>query len=38
VAVATSYPRVAPHGGRLARLGTNPIAFGFPTAQEPGRS
>ncbi len=35
IAVATGYPRVAPHGGRVARLGTNPLAFGFPTAGEP---
>lgn len=26
---------VAPHGGTEARFGTNPIAFGFPTADEP---
>jgi LDH2 family malate/lactate/ureidoglycolate dehydrogenase len=24
---------VAPHGGTEARFGTNPIAFGFPTAE-----
>ena len=35
LAVATGFPRVAPHGGRLARLGTNPLAFGFPTAEGP---
>jgi LDH2 family malate/lactate/ureidoglycolate dehydrogenase len=35
VAVATGYPRVAPHGGRVALLGTNPLAFGFPTAADP---
>ena len=26
---------VAPHGGTRAALGTNPIAFGFPTEHEP---
>lgn len=26
---------VAPHGGTEARFGTNPIGFGFPTADEP---
>lgn len=26
---------VAPHGGTEGRFGTNPIAFGFPTAAEP---
>jgi LDH2 family malate/lactate/ureidoglycolate dehydrogenase len=35
LAVATGFPRVAPHGGRVARLGTNPLAFGFPTAESP---
>ena len=28
-------PHVAPPGGTRAALGTNPIAFGFPTAAEP---
>ena len=27
--------QVAPHGGARAALGTNPIAFGFPTEQDP---
>jgi LDH2 family malate/lactate/ureidoglycolate dehydrogenase len=35
LAVATGFPRVAPHGGRIAKLGTNPLAFGFPTADGP---
>jgi LDH2 family malate/lactate/ureidoglycolate dehydrogenase len=35
LAVATGFPRVAPYGGRVARLGTNPLAFGFPTVQTP---
>ncbi len=29
------YPSVAPYGGRKRALGTNPIAFGFPTATGP---
>jgi len=28
-------PNVAPHGGVEGRFGTNPICFGFPSAQEP---
>jgi len=28
-------PHVAPPGGALPALGTNPIAFGFPTANDP---
>ena len=28
-------PRVAPHGGTEGRFGTNPIAFGFPSAGTP---
>jgi len=32
-AVSNSYPRVAPHGGLTAALGTNPFAFGAPTRQ-----
>jgi delta1-piperideine-2-carboxylate reductase len=28
-------PNVAPHGGSEGRFGTNPIAFGFPSADEP---
>jgi LDH2 family malate/lactate/ureidoglycolate dehydrogenase len=35
IATATGYPRVAPFGGREARLGTNPLAFGFPTSGAP---
>ncbi len=35
LAVATGFHRVAPYGGRVARLGTNPLAFGFPTSQDP---
>jgi LDH2 family malate/lactate/ureidoglycolate dehydrogenase len=35
LAVATGRLRVAPYGGRVARLGTNPLAFGFPTAEGP---
>ncbi|RDD96932.1 Ldh family oxidoreductase [Paracoccus pantotrophus] len=37
VAVATSSvgPMVAPEGGTEALFGTNPIAFGFPSASEP---
>jgi LDH2 family malate/lactate/ureidoglycolate dehydrogenase len=35
IAVAVGYPRVAPYGGREARLGTNPVAFGFPTSRDP---
>jgi LDH2 family malate/lactate/ureidoglycolate dehydrogenase len=30
-----SDPRVTPFGGSRATLGTNPIAFGFPTEDEP---
>lgn len=34
--IAGSAPAmVAPHGGTEARFGTNPVAFGFPTAGEP---
>jgi LDH2 family malate/lactate/ureidoglycolate dehydrogenase len=32
---ASSLPQVAPPGGARAALGTNPIAFGFPTENEP---
>jgi LDH2 family malate/lactate/ureidoglycolate dehydrogenase len=28
-------PTVAPHGGTEGRFGTNPIAFGFPSEEEP---
>jgi LDH2 family malate/lactate/ureidoglycolate dehydrogenase len=31
----SSRPQVAPPGGARAALGTNPIAFGFPTREEP---
>jgi LDH2 family malate/lactate/ureidoglycolate dehydrogenase len=31
----SAHAQVAPPGGRKAALGTNPIAFGFPTAGEP---
>jgi LDH2 family malate/lactate/ureidoglycolate dehydrogenase len=31
----SSRPQVAPHGGTRAMLGTNPIAFGFPTQADP---
>jgi delta1-piperideine-2-carboxylate reductase len=31
----SSYARVVPHGGLDPVLGTNPIAFGFPTAGDP---
>ncbi|MDO8597145.1 MAG: Ldh family oxidoreductase [Sulfuricaulis sp.] len=31
----SSTHHVAPPGGRIATLGTNPIAFAFPTAREP---
>lgn len=33
--VGSGTQQVAPHGGTEGRLGTNPIAFGFPTAEEP---
>jgi LDH2 family malate/lactate/ureidoglycolate dehydrogenase len=32
---AATPPRVAPEGGAAAALGTNPIAFGFPTSTGP---
>jgi LDH2 family malate/lactate/ureidoglycolate dehydrogenase len=32
---ASSLPQVAPPGGARPALGTNPIAFGFPTEAEP---
>jgi LDH2 family malate/lactate/ureidoglycolate dehydrogenase len=35
IAMATGYPCVAPYGGRVAVLGTNPVAFGFPAATDP---
>lgn len=31
LACTPSFPYVAPHGGRRARFGTNPIAFAFPS-------
>lgn len=31
----SSSPRVAPHGSSEGRFGTNPIAFAFPSADEP---
>ena len=30
-----AHPMVAPLGGAKAALGTNPIAFGFPTEDDP---
>ena len=33
--VGSSAPRVAPYGSSEGRFGTNPIAFGFPTADDP---
>lgn len=30
VALSNSYPKVAPYGGRTAKLGTNPLAFAAP--------
>jgi LDH2 family malate/lactate/ureidoglycolate dehydrogenase len=33
--LATGTHLVLPHGGRKPALGTNPIAFGFPTAGDP---
>jgi LDH2 family malate/lactate/ureidoglycolate dehydrogenase len=35
VAMTNSPPGIAPWGGRKAYFGTNPVAFGFPTRQEP---
>jgi LDH2 family malate/lactate/ureidoglycolate dehydrogenase len=35
MAVAATEARVVPYGGSEPRLGNNPIAFGFPTADEP---
>lgn len=35
IATTNSQPAIAPWGGREAYLGTNPIAFGFPTRTEP---
>jgi LDH2 family malate/lactate/ureidoglycolate dehydrogenase len=35
IALTTSEALVHPWGGRIAMIGTNPIAIGVPTAQEP---
>ncbi|GAA5344979.1 malate dehydrogenase (NAD) [Planifilum fimeticola] len=35
MALTNSPPGIPPHGGKKAFLGTNPIAFGFPTRQGP---
>ena len=35
IATTNSPPGIAPWGGREAYLGTNPIAFGFPTREGP---
>jgi delta1-piperideine-2-carboxylate reductase len=35
VIASNASPWVAPHGATEGRLGTNPIAFGFPSADEP---
>ena len=35
IATTNSPPGIAPWGGRKAYFGTNPIAFGFPTRNEP---
>ena len=35
VHLATGVHLVVPHGGTKPALGTNPIAFGFPTAKDP---
>lgn len=35
IAFGSSKPMVAPHGASEARFGTNPIAFGFPSAGDP---
>jgi LDH2 family malate/lactate/ureidoglycolate dehydrogenase len=35
IATTNSPPGIAPWGGKKAYFGTNPIAFGFPTRQEP---
>jgi LDH2 family malate/lactate/ureidoglycolate dehydrogenase len=32
---SNAMPRVAPYGGVERRMGTNPICFGFPSAQDP---
>lgn len=35
VALTNSPPGIPPHGGKKAFLGTNPVAFGFPTRHGP---
>lgn len=35
IAMTNSPPGIPPWGGKQAFLGTNPIAFGFPTREEP---
>lgn len=35
IVIGSGTQQVAPHGGTEGRLGTNPIAFGFPTTAEP---
>ncbi len=35
MAIGNASPRVAPHGTAEGRFGTNPIAFGFPTQEDP---
>lgn len=35
MAFGSSAPRVAPHGATEGRFGTNPIAFGFPSNDQP---
>lgn len=35
IAAGNASAMVAPHGAREARLGTNPIAFGFPSTGDP---
>ncbi len=35
IIASNASPWVAPHGGTQGRLGTNPICFGFPSADEP---
>lgn len=35
MAIGNASPRVAPFGSTQGRFGTNPIAFGFPTREDP---
>lgn len=35
IVATNAYPKVAPHGGRTASLGTNPIGFAAPIDQAP---